>query len=417
MTASAKLKFPIYLDNHATTPVDPRVFEVMRPYFVEKFGNAASLQHGYGKEAFAATEGARQKVAELIGAAPEEIIFTSGATESNNLAILGVLAGHGERGDHLITAATEHPSVLETCRYARGLGFELTELPVQKDGRVDPQELQRALRPNTVLVSLMTANNEIGTLHPIREIGKMLEARGVLFHTDAAQAIGRIPVSVKDSGIDLLSLSSHKFYGPKGAGALYVRSKSPRVKLEPVLRGGGHEWGLRSGTLNVPAIVGFGEAAALAGAALKEEPGRLTRLRDRLLERIQSRLDGVGINGSMEYRLPNNLNLSFAYVEGESLLKNLKNLAVASSSACAHARFEVSYVLRAIGLEESLIHSSVRFGLGRFNTQEEIDTAADLVVEEVTQLREGSTLYRLTRESASEIQLARKPGEISRNYP
>jgi len=392
------MKKPIYLDNHATTPVDPRVLEAMLPYFTEKFGNAASRNHSYGWEAEQAVERAREQIAELIGASPKEIVFTSGATESDNLAIKGVAEMYAERGDHIITVTTEHKAVLDACKHLQKQGRRVTYLPVNRDGLIDLDELRRAITERTILISVMWANNEIGVLQPIREIGRIARERGVLFHTDATQAVGKVPVNVEQDNVDLMSLSAHKMYGPKGVGALYVRRKNPRVQLAPQMDGGGHERGMRSGTLNVPGIVGFGEACAICRREMAEEGLRLAALRDRLKDRLLAELDEVYVNGSLEHRLPNNLNMSFAYVEGESLMMAMKDVAVSSGSACTSATLEPSYVLKALGVGDDLAHTSIRFGLGRFNTAEEIDYVAGQVIEAVRRLRELSPLYEMAKE-------------------
>jgi len=392
------MKLPIYMDNHATTPVDPRVFEAMRPYLTNIFGNSASRNHSFGWEAEEATEKARKQVASLIGATSKEIVFTSGATESNNLALKGVAEMYAEKGNHIITAATEHKAILDTCKRLEKHGTRVTYLPVQQNGLVDLEQLRAAITDKTVLISIMYANNEIGVLQPIREIGKIAKERGVLLHTDGTQAVGKIPVNVLDDNIDLMSISAHKMYGPKGVGALYVRRRNPRVQLTAQMDGGGHERGMRSGTLNVPGIVGLGEACALAQAEMPAESKRLAYLRDKLKERLLNSLDEVYINGTLEYRLPNNLNISFAYVEGESLLMGINEIAVSSGSACTSATLEPSYVLKALGAGDDLAHSSIRFGLGRFNTEEEVDYVAGKVIEVVTKLRELSPLYEMFKE-------------------
>jgi cysteine desulfurase len=392
------MKLPIYLDNHATTPIDPRVLDAMLPYFTNKFGNAASRNHAFGWEAEEAVEKARKQIAELIGATSKEIIFTSGATESTNLAIKGVAQMYAEKGNHIITAASEHKATLDTCKHLEKEGCRVTYLPLQADGLIDVEMLRSAITDKTILVSIMFANNEIGVLQPIREIGKLCKERGVLFHTDAVQAIGKVPVHVIQDNIDLMSMSGHKIYGPKGVGALYVRRKSPRVQVTAQIDGGGHERGMRSGTLNVPGIVGLGEACAIAKREMAEESERLRTLRDHLKERLLSGLDEVYINGSLEHRLPNNLNMSFAYVEGESLLMGINDIAVSSGSACSSATLEPSYVLKALGMGDDLAHSSIRFGLGRFNTREEIDYTADRLIEVVSKLRELSPLYEMAKE-------------------
>ncbi len=393
-----KAKFPIYLDSHATTAVDPEVFRTMAPYFTEVFGNAASRNHEFGWTAEAAVEKGRGQIARLIGASDKEIIFTSGATESNNLAIMGAAEMLRSRGNHIITSTVEHKAVLDTCHYLETKGFEITFLPVDKTGRVDPDSVRKAIKPQTILVSLMMANNEVGTINPIAEIGKICKEYGVLFHTDGAQAIGKIPVDVEKMGIDLLSISAHKMYGPKGVGALYVRRKNPRVRLAPQIHGGGHERGMRSGTLNVPGIVGFGKAAEVAAATMETETKRVSALRDRLWAGLQAELDEIYLNGHPTERLYNNLNVSFAFVEGESLMMGMKELAVSSGSACTSASLEPSYVLRAIGVGEDLAHTSIRFGLGRFTTEEEIDYAIQKVCETVKKLRDLSPLYEMAKE-------------------
>jgi cysteine desulfurase len=392
------MKLPIYLDNHATTPVDPRVLDAMLPYFKELFGNAASRNHSFGWEAEEAVEKARKQVASLIGATAKEIVFTSGATESNNLALKGVAQMYAEKGNHIITAASEHKAILDTCKHLEKEGCRVTYLPLKQDGLIDLDMLKEAFTDKTILVSIMYANNEIGVVQPIREIGRMCKERGILFHTDMVQAAGKIPVNVITDNVDLASISGHKLYGPKGVGALYVRRKSPRVQLTAQMDGGGHERGMRSGTLNVPSIVGLGEACAIAQKEMAEESARLQALRDRLKDRILSELDEVFINGSWEHRLPHNLNISFAYVEGESMLMGINDIAVSSGSACTSATLEPSYVLKALGLGDDLAHSSIRFGIGRFNTQEEVDYTAGRVIEVVKKLRELSPLYEMAKE-------------------
>jgi cysteine desulfurase len=392
------MKLPIYLDNHATTPVDPRVLDAMMPYFTEHFGNAASRNHIFGWHAEEAVEKARKQIASLIGANAKEIIFTSGATESNNLAIKGVAQMYAEKGNHIITAASEHKATLDTCKHLEKEGCRVTYLPLKADGLIDLDMLREAITDKTILVSIMYANNEIGVLQPIREIGKICKERGVLVHSDGVQAVGKVPVNVIQDNIDLLSLSGHKFYGPKGVGALYVRRKNPRVQLTAQIDGGGHERGMRSGTLNVPGIVGLGAAAEIAQKEMPEESARLRDLRDYLKQRLEKDLDEVFTNGSTEHRLPNNLNMSFAYVEGESLLMGINDIAVSSGSACTSATLEPSYVLKALGMGDDLAHSSIRFGLGRFNTKEEIDYTADRLIEVVRKLRELSPLYEMAKE-------------------
>ena len=392
------LHLPIYLDNHATTRTDPRVLEAMLPYFTEYFGNAASRNHSFGWVAEEAVEKARKQLAELIGASAKEIVLTSGATESNNLALKGGAEMYAQKGDHLITAATEHKAVLDTCKRLEKHGCRVTYLPLRQDGLVDLDQLRDAITDKTVMVSIMYGNNEIGTVQPIREIGRICREKGVLLHTDATQAVGKIPVNVIDDNIDLMSFSAHKMYGPKGVGALYVRRKNPRVQLTAQMDGGGHERGFRSGTLNVPGIVGFGQAAELCRESMGEEMERMRSLRDRLKDTILAELDEVYINGSTEHRLPHNLNISFAYVEGESLLMGINDIAVSSGSACTSATLEPSYVLKALGAGDDLAHSSIRFGVGRFNTEEEIDYTARKVIDVVRKLRELSPLYEMVRE-------------------
>jgi len=392
------VKLPIYMDNHATTPVDPRVVDAMLPYFHEKFGNSASRNHAFGWAAEEAVENARAQIARLINATPKEIIFTSGATESNNLAIKGVAEMYREKGNHIITQVTEHKAVLDTCKRLEKYGYEVTYLPVAKDGRIDLDDLRRAITAKTILITIMYANNEIGVIQPIAEIGKIAKEKGVFFHSDGVQAAGKIPLDVQKDGIDLLALTAHKLYGPKGCGALYVRRRNPRVQLASIIDGGGHERGMRSGTLNVPGIVGFGKAAELCQNEMPEESQRLRGLRDRLKDGIFAALDEVYINGSMIYRLPHNLNISFAFVEGESLLMGINDVAVSSGSACTSATLEPSYVLKALGVGEDLAHTSIRFGLGRFNTQEEVDYVTGRVAEVVTRLRELSPLYEMAKE-------------------
>ena len=392
------VKLPIYMDNHATTPVDPRVVEEMLPYFTNKFGNAASRNHQFGWEAEEAVEQARDRIAKLIGATPKEIIFTSGATESDNLAIKGVAEMYKEKGNHIITATTEHKAVLDTCKRLEKYGYRITYMPVQKDGLVDLDDLKRAMDDKTILVTLMAANNEVGGIQPLAEIGKLCKERGVIFHTDSTQAVGKIPMDVNKMGIDLASISAHKMYGPKGVGALYVRRKSPRVQLVAQMDGGGHERGMRSGTLNVTGIVGLGKACEIAMNEMPQESCRLAGLRNRLRDKIMGSLDEVYINGNMEHRLPNNINISFAYVEGESLLMGINDIAVSSGSACTSATLEPSYVLKALGTGDELAHSSIRFGLGRFNTEAEVDYVADKVIDTVKRLRELSPLYEMAKE-------------------
>jgi cysteine desulfurase len=385
---------PVYLDHQATTPVDPRVLEAMLPFLGAKFGNAASRSHSFGWEAEKSVELARKRIAALAGATPGEIVFTSGATESNNLALKGVVeaATRDRRGPivHIVTMATEHKAVLDPVKHLERQGCRLTVLPPDADGRIDLDRLRAAIVDDTILVSVMYANNEIGVIQPVREIGAICREKRVLFHCDAAQAFGKIPIQVDRDGIDLMSVSAHKIYGPKGIGALYVRRRNPRVQLAAQMEGGGHEFGLRSGTLNVPAIAGFGEACAICAREMEPEGVRTAELRDRLKARIEGAAEGVRVNGSMEHRLPGNLNLSFAQVDGESLLMSLPDVALSTGSACSSATAAPSHVLRALGLTEEQARSSLRFGIGRFNTEEEIDYVGDRVVEAVRKLRELS---------------------------
>ncbi|HEY7352065.1 MAG TPA: IscS subfamily cysteine desulfurase [Terriglobales bacterium] len=380
---------PIYMDNHATTPLDPRVLDEMLPYLREKFGNAASRSHSFGWEAEKAVETARQRIANLIGAVAKEIVFTSGATESDNLAIKGVAEACGRTGNHIIAVATEHKAVLDTCKHLEKSGFRITYLPVQNDGLLDLDALTKAFTNETILVSVMAANNETGVLQPIEEIGKLCRQRGVILHTDAAQAAGKIPIDVVGQNLDLVSISAHKMYGPKGVGALYVRSG---IEVAPIIDGGGHEHGMRSGTLNVPAIVGLGKACAIYQEEMASESARTAGFRDRLRDKIMSDLDYVSINGSMEHRLPGNLNMSLAGVDGEELLTAMDSIAVSSGAACTSAQIEPSYVLKALGISDELAQSSIRFGIGRFNTQEEVDYVAETVIQTVQQLRDLSPI-------------------------
>jgi cysteine desulfurase len=392
------VKLPIYMDNHATTPCDPRVFEAMRPYFTEIFGNAASRNHSFGWEAEEAVENGRKQVADLIGATAKEVIFTSGATESDNLAIKGVAEMYYEKGDHIITVVTEHKAVLDTCKKLEKRGFKVTYLPVGSDGLISPDDVKNAITDKTILVSVMMANNEIGVIQPIAEIGKVCKERGILFHTDATQAVGKIPFNVNELNVDLASFSAHKIYGPKGVGGLYVRRKSPRVVLVPMMDGGGHERGMRSGTLNVTGIVGLGKACEIAKEEMTAENERILSLREKLRKGIMDEIPDVYVNGNLEKRLPGNLNVSFAYVEGESLLMGINDIAVSSGSACTSASLEPSYVLKALGVGEELAHSSIRFGLGRFNTTEEVDFTIERVNEAVNRLRELSPLWEMVQE-------------------
>jgi cysteine desulfurase len=391
------MKMPIYMDSHATTRMDPRVFEAMKPYFMDIFGNAASRNHSFGWEAEEAVEKSRKQIADLIGATAKEIVFTSGATESNNLALKGVAEMYSERGNHIITQVIEHKAVLDTCKRLEKDGIRVTYLPVKQDGLIDLDQLRDAITDKTILISIMYANNEIGVVQPVKEIGKIAKEKGVLFHSDAVQAVGKIPVHVGEDGIDLLSLTGHKLYGPKGVGALYVR-RHPRVQLTAQMDGGGHERGMRSGTLNVPGIAGLGAACEISKREMQEESKRMSFLRDKLKDKLMSELDEVFINGSMEHRLPHNLNISFAYVEGESLLMGINDIAVSSGSACTSATLEPSYVLKALGAGDDLAHSSIRFGIGRFNTEEEVDYVGNKVIDVVRKLRELSPLYEMAKE-------------------
>jgi cysteine desulfurase len=409
---TTNLKLPIYMDNHATTRTDPRVVEAMLPYFSETYGNAASRNHEFGWVAEQAVEEARGRIAKLIGASAKEIIFTSGATESDNLAIKGVAEMYREKGNHIITQQTEHKAVLDSCKRLEKHGYRVTYLPVEKDGRISLDALKTALDEQTILVTIMAANNEIGVLQPIRQIGALCHERDVLFHTDAVQSVGKVPFNVIDDNVDLASISAHKLYGPKGVGALYVRRKNPRVQLVAQIDGGGHERGMRSGTPNVPGIVGLGKACQIAGGEMAEESKRLSALRDRLKDAIMGQLDECYVNGSMEHRLPGNINISFAYVEGESLLMGISDVAVSSGSACTSATLEPSYVLKALGAGDELAHSSIRFGIGRFNTEAEVDYVAQRVVETVRRLRELSPLYEMAKEGVDlkKVQWAAEPG-------
>ena len=389
---------PIYMDNHATTPMDPRVLEAMLPYFGKVFGNAASRNHQFGWEAEQAVDKAREQIAKLIGCTPKEIIFTSGATESNNLAIKGIAEMYREKGNHIITQVTEHKAVLDTCKKLERMGCEVTYLPVQEDGLISMDALRAAMTNKTILVTIMFANNEIGVVQPVEEIGKLCHEKGVIFHTDAVQAVGKIPVNVQAMNIDVLSLTAHKIYGPKGVGALYVRRRNPRVQITEQINGGGHERGMRSGTLNVPGIVGLGAACEIAGAAMAEETVRLTQMRDYLKNKFENALDYLHVNGNMEHHLPGNLNMSFVHVEGESLLMGINDIAVSSGSACTSATLEPSYVLKALGLGDDVAHSSIRFGLGRFNNQAEVDYVSDKIIAIVHHLREMSPLYEMVKE-------------------
>ena len=392
------LRLPVYMDCHATTPVDPRVLDAMLPYFSERFGNAASRNHSFGWAAAKAVETARQHIADLIGASPKEIVFTSGATESDNLAIKGIADMYREKGNHLITVITEHRAVLDTCKRLEKDGYRVTYLPVQPDGLIDLDDLRHAISDETILISVMTANNEIGVIQPIAEIGELAKEHEILFHTDAAQACGKIALDVNAIPADLVSITAHKVYGPKGVGALYVRRRRPRVLLTPIVDGGGHERGMRSGTLNVPGSVGFGAAADICQREMVTESGRLRTLRDRLKDGLQRNLEGIGINGSMDARLPNNLNVSFTGVDGETLLMALDDVAVSSGAACTSASVEPSHVLKSIGTPDDLAHASIRFGLGRFTTEEEVDYVVEKVTQVVTHLRETTSLRQTLME-------------------
>jgi cysteine desulfurase len=391
------MDLPIYLDNNATTPMDPRVLEAMLPYFVQKFGNSASRNHAFGWVAEEAVDYAREQVAQLIGANEKEIIFTSGATESDNLALKGVFEMYKEKGNHIITMTTEHKAVLDACKHIEKLGGRVTYLAPKPDGLVDLEQLVAAMTPETILVSIMYGNNEIGVIQPVKEIAKIAHSFGALFMTDATQAVGKIPVNVIEDGIDLLALSAHKMYGPKGVGALYVRRKNPRVKVTAQMDGGGHERGMRSGTLNVPGIVGLGKACELARLEMDQDAKRLSALRDKL-ENALTQLEESYVNGNREHRLPHTANISFKYVEGEGLMMAMKDLAVSSGSACTSASLEPSYVLKSLGLSDDLAHSSIRFGLGRFTTEEEVDRAIEVTRNAVTHLRELSPLWEMFKE-------------------
>jgi cysteine desulfurase len=411
MGSDAAVKLPIYMDNHATTRVDPRVVEAMLPYFNEIYGNAASRNHEFGWRAEQAVDEGREQIAKLIGATAKEIVLTSGATESNNLAIKGAAEMYREKGNHIITEVTEHKCVLDTCKRLEKHGYRVTYLPVLQDGLIDLNQLKDAMCDETILVSIMAANNEIGILQPIKEIGQLCHDKGVLFHTDAVQAAGKVPFNVIESNVDLASVSAHKFYGPKGVGALYVRRRNPRVQLVAQMDGGGHERGMRSGTLNVPGVVGMGKACEIARLEMAEESKRLFALRESLREQITSQLDEVYVNGSMEHRLPGSINISFAFVEGESLLMGINDIAVSSGSACTSATLEPSYVLKALGAGDEIAHSSIRFGLGRFNSQAEVDYVAAKVVDVVRRLRELSPLYEMHKEGIdlSKVKWAAEP--------
>ncbi|CAK7323773.1 unnamed protein product [Dovyalis caffra] len=388
---------PLYLDMQATSPVDPRVLDAMLPYYLARYGNPHSRTHLYGWESDQAVETARSQIADLIGASPKEIVFTSGATESNNISVKGVMKFYKEKKRHVVTTQTEHKCVLDSCRHLQQEGFEITYLPVGNDGIVDLEKLRSSIRPDTGLVSVMAVNNEIGVIQPMEEIGKICKELKVPFHTDAAQALGKIPVDVDKWNVSLMSLSGHKIYGPKGVGALYMRRR-PRIRVEPQMNGGGQERGIRSGTVPTPLVVGMGAACELAKKEMEYDDERIKGLQERLLNGIRAKLDGVVVNGSVERRYAGNLNISFAYVEGESLLMGLKDVAVSSGSACTSASLEPSYVLRALGVDEDMAHTSIRFGIGRFTTEEEIDRAIELTVHQVEKLREMSPLYEMVKE-------------------
>jgi cysteine desulfurase len=394
------ITLPIYMDNHATTPVDPRVLEAMLPYFTRKFGNAASRNHRFGWEAEEAVEHAREQVARLIGAkSSKEVVWTSGATESNNLALKGVAEFYAEKGRHIVTTKTEHKAVLDTCKRLEKQGFTVTYLDVDREGRVDPDDVRKALTDQTILVSVMLANNEVGTVQPIAEIGRITRERGVLFHTDAVQGVGKVDFDVEAMNVDLASITAHKMYGPKGVGALYVRRSKPRVRLVAQMDGGGHERGMRSGTLNTPGIVGMGKAAEIMMAEGREENARIFALRERLRRKLFSELEDIRLNGADDpHRLPGNLNVSFTFVEGEAMMMAIKDVAVSSGSACTSASLEPSYVLRAMGVGEENAHSSIRFGIGRFNTEEEVDFVGELVTRQVKRLRDMSPLWEMHKE-------------------
>lgn len=393
------IKLPIYMDYNATTPVDPRVLDEMLPYFHEKFGNAASRSHSFGWTADEAVESARETLSTFLGgSSSKEIVFTSGATEANNLALKGVAEYYGSKGNHIITTAIEHKATLDTGKRLQKQGFDVTYLSVGQDGLVDPAEVEKAITDKTILVSVMLANNEVGTVQPLEAIGAITRNKGILFHTDAVQGLGKVPFDVRKTNVDLVSMSAHKMYGPKGVGALWVRRSKPRVRLVSQMDGGGHERGMRSGTLNVPGIVGFAKAAQICMQEMESEAKRTLELREALRHLIQDNLEEVNLNGSLEHRLPGNLNLSFAFVEGEAMMMAIKDVAVSSGSACTSASLEPSYVLKAMGVGEELAHSSIRFGIGRFTTAEEVDYVGKLVVEKVKKLREMSPLYEMYKE-------------------
>ena len=394
---NSNVKLPIYMDYQSTTPMDPRVFEAMKPYYMEQFGNPHSRGHKFGWQSEAGIEKAREQIADLIGANPKEIIFTSGATESNNLALKGVARFYKDKKNHIITATTEHKCVLDTCRHLEQEGFKVTYLPVGTNGLIDLEQLKEAITDKTSIVSIMTVNNEIGVIQPIKEIGAICRERGVYFHTDAAQGFGKIPINVEEMNIDLMSISGHKIYGPMGIGAIYIRRR-PRVRVVPIINGGGQERGIRSGTVPTPLAVGLGEAAAIARAEMQSDHDRIQKLYDKLYAGIVANVPEVYLNGDKEQRINTNLNLSFAYIEGESMIMAIKDLAVSSGSACTSASLEPSYVLRSIGVGEDLAHTSIRFGIGRFTTEEEIDYAIDVVTKSIDKLRSMSPLWEMAQD-------------------
>jgi cysteine desulfurase len=394
---TSEIKKPIYLDYQSTTPLDPKALEAMMPYFTENFGNPHSRSHSFGWAAEEATDIAREQVADLIGANPKEIIFTSGATESNNIAVKGIAEFHKNQKNHIITLTTEHKCVLESVRYLEQHGFQTTFLPVQKNGLVDLNILKAAITDKTILISVMAVNNEIGVIQPLKEIGQICRDKGVYFHTDAAQAFGKIPLDVNELNIDLMSISAHKIYGPKGIGALYVRRK-PRVRLSPIISGGGQERGLRSGTLATPIVAGFGAAAKIAKERMAQDHQHIENLANKFYKRLKNNIPDIYLNGDEFLRYPGNINISFAYIEGESLMMAIKDLAVSSGSACTSASLEPSYVLKALGVKDEMAHSSIRFGIGRFTTEAEIDYAADLIIGAINKLRELSPLWEMVQE-------------------
>ncbi|CAN5389129.1 IscS subfamily cysteine desulfurase [soil metagenome] len=400
------VKLPIYMDSHATTRTDPRVLEAMLPYFTEIFGNPASRNHSFGWAAEEAVETSRATIARCINADPKEIVFTSGSTEANNLAIKGAAEMYGEKGKHIITCVTEHKAIIDPCKKLERMGYDVTWLPVQKSGRVDVDQLRDAVRPETILVSIMHANNEIGVLQPVEDIAQVCAAKDIVFHTDATQSVGKVPVDVQKQGIHMLSCSAHKLYGPKGVGFLYVRRRKPRVRVTPILDGGGHERGMRSGTLNVTGIVGMAKAMEICDAEMAQESAKMSGLRDYLRKKLFDNMTDIYENGDPNYKLPHSLNISFSFVEGESLLMGIHDVAVSSGSACTSASLEPSYVLKSLGLGDELAHSSIRFGLGRFNTKEEVDYVADKLISTVAKLREMSPLYEMHKEGVDLTKVA-----------